>query len=194
MGEVVRLHAAGACCNSAKRSKVTLGTLLAFARSTTAAHLPGGMYPRARQLLTTGASTPMPLATAVVPPSSSMILPADMAAYTSRRVKIVKPHELDGDFCAAAWTIHPMANTAAEIGARLEAMHAALSVSQADVCRATGISENRYSQYVNGKRPLTLDAALKIVGAYGVTLDWLFLGNPAALPAHIHKQLARVAA
>lgn len=72
-------------------------------------------------------------------------------------------------------------------------MHRALDISQADVSRATGIAENRYSQYVKGRRALTLSAALKIVAAYGVTLDWLFLGNPAALPAHIHRKIQRAA-
>lgn len=86
-----------------------------------------------------------------------------------------------------------MADTAKEIGARLEVLHRALEVSQADVCRATGIKENRYSQYVNGKRRLTLAAAIKLVENYGVTLDWLILGNPAALPNHIHRKIQRAA-
>ena len=66
----------------------------------------------------------------------------------------------------------------------------ALEASQADVCRATGLKANRLSQYVSGERPLTLDAAVKICDAYGVTLDWLFLADPSGLPGKLHSKLA----
>lgn len=82
-----------------------------------------------------------------------------------------------------------MASSAAAIGKRLVAMHTALGISQADVCRATGFKENRYSQYVNGVRPLTLGAAMKIADAYGVTLDYLFRGNPGSLPANLQQKI-----
>lgn len=86
-----------------------------------------------------------------------------------------------------------MATSAADIGKRLAALHSALGISQADVCRATGIAKNRYSQYVSGKRTLTLAAGMQIADAYGVTLDWLFRNDPAALPAHLHRKLLRAA-
>jgi transcriptional regulator with XRE-family HTH domain len=86
-----------------------------------------------------------------------------------------------------------MAKSTAEIGRRLDALHAALGVSQADVCRTIGLSSGRYSQYVSGKRKLTLEVATSLVSAYGVTLDWLFLGDASALPQHLHKKLQRAA-
>lgn len=86
-----------------------------------------------------------------------------------------------------------MSGSAKAIGKRLQAMHAGLDVSQADVCRATGLKTNRYSQYVNGERRLTLAAAEKIVDAYPVTLDWLFRGNVAGLSVDTYRKIDRAA-
>ena len=73
---------------------------------------------------------------------------------------------------------------------RLERTLEALGKSQVDVCKATGLSQSRLSQYINGHRELTLDAAVRISDAYGVTLDWLFLADPSGLPGKLHEKLA----
>ena len=73
---------------------------------------------------------------------------------------------------------------------RLQATLDALEVNQADVCKATGLKPNRLSQYMSGERGLTLDAAVKICDAYGLTLDWLFLADPSGLPVKVHGRLA----
>jgi transcriptional regulator with XRE-family HTH domain len=86
-----------------------------------------------------------------------------------------------------------MATSAIEIGRRLVALHDGLGISQAEVCRAIGINPNRYSQYVNGKRQLTLDVAARLVSEYGITLDWLFLGDRAKLPQELREKIRRAA-
>lgn len=45
---------------------------------------------------------------------------------------------------------------------------------QADLVRATGISEVTISRYVNGKRVPTMSNAQKIAEALGVSVDYLF--------------------
>jgi transcriptional regulator with XRE-family HTH domain len=87
-----------------------------------------------------------------------------------------------------------MPSTAKEIGQRLQRMHVALGIIPADVCRATGLSANRYSQYVNGDRRLTEPAAELICDATGVTLDWLFRGNEETLRFQILQKLRATAA
>lgn len=86
-----------------------------------------------------------------------------------------------------------MAKSAADIGKRLVAMHNALGITQADVCRAIDLTSGRYNQYVTGKRLLTLDVAVRLVATYGVTLDWLFLGDVSALPVRLHQKLQTAA-
>lgn len=87
-----------------------------------------------------------------------------------------------------------MGTAAIAVGRRLTAFHAAEGISQAEVCRAIGIKENRYSQYLSGDRKLPVEIALKLKAAYGLSTDWIYGGDTSALPARLHQKLARVAA
>ncbi len=129
----------------------------------------------------------------MVPPSSLMTSWTDMPAVILTSREYVKPNGLEGDISAVLGPTLPMARTAADIGKRLVAMHNALGITQADVCRAIDLTSGRYNQYVTGKRLLTLDVAVRLVAAYGVTLDWLFLGDVSALPVRIHQKLQTAA-
>jgi hypothetical protein len=51
---------------------------------------------------------------------------------------------------------------------------------------------NRYNQYES--RALTIDAAQKICNEYGVTLDWLFLGDRTMLTQRLALEIARIEA
>jgi transcriptional regulator with XRE-family HTH domain len=86
-----------------------------------------------------------------------------------------------------------MVATPKEIGKRLQSMHKALEITQADVCRATGMKPNRYSQYFNGERRLTMDAAIAIADHYPVTMDWLIRGNVETLPMALHRKITHAA-
>lgn len=196
MGDVVRLNHARTSAlarTRASRSNVTAFTLLFFASSTTSVQRSAGMYPRLRQLETTEDSVPSPRETAMVPPSSLMMLSTDIHPQYLTPREYVKPDGLEGDFLAVLGPTLPMAKTAADIGKRLAAMHSALGITQADVCRTIGMASGRYNQYVTGKRLLTLDVAVRLVAAYGVTLDWLFLGDVSALPVRLHQKLQTAA-
>ena len=180
-------------CTDASRSKVIPDKSLRRANSTSAGHQSDGIRPRRRQLETTGASTPIAPATAVVPPSSSMIVATDMEpAYFTPR-EHVKLHEMGGDLPPEMWTIALMAASAIAIGRRLVALHEGLGISQADVCRAIGVAPNRYSQYVNGQRRLTVDVAAQLVREYGVTLDWLYLDDRSKLSQELREKIPRAA-
>ncbi len=76
---------------------------------------------------------------------------------------------------------------------RLKLTQDALEVSGADIHRATGIKPNRWSQYVNNKRPITLEASDKLCDAYGLTLDWIYRADPSGLPHKLHDKLAAIA-
>lgn len=71
-------------------------------------------------------------------------------------------------------------------------MRIALDLTAADLCRRAGIATNTYSQWENAKGRPELDKAIKLVDAFGVTLDWLYLGNAAALPNKLATSIAEL--
>ena len=55
-----------------------------------------------------------------------------------------------------------------------------------------GRAASRYSPYVSGKRLLTLDVAVRLVSEYGVTLDWLYLGDRSKLSQELREKIIRL--
>lgn len=55
-----------------------------------------------------------------------------------------------------------------------------------------GILDSRWSN-MKGGLPLTYEVAEKIVRRYpGITLDWLWFGNPGGLPVQLQRRLAEL--
>lgn len=67
------------------------------------------------------------------------------------------------------------------VGRRLRLTRDVFGLGQSDFCRRAGIPQNAYSQFETGRRMLTLDGALRLVDAYHLTLDWIYLGDPSGL-------------
>jgi transcriptional regulator with XRE-family HTH domain len=62
-------------------------------------------------------------------------------------------------------------------------------MSQADMCRAAGFSSSQWAQYETGERRLSLNAALKLHSIFGVTLDFLYLGDMSGLPVRLAAKI-----
>jgi transcriptional regulator with XRE-family HTH domain len=67
-------------------------------------------------------------------------------------------------------------------------------LSQAEFCRQVGVERNLYNPFEKGRRRITIDVAMKIRDRYGVTLDWIYAGDPRALPSGLYHQLVASAA
>lgn len=65
----------------------------------------------------------------------------------------------------------------AEVGERLALVREALGLRAIDICRELNVGENTYSQWESGRSRPNLDDAIRFCRRYGVTLDWLFLGD-----------------
>jgi transcriptional regulator with XRE-family HTH domain len=65
----------------------------------------------------------------------------------------------------------------------------ALELIDADICRGIGVKPNRWSQYVTGTRRITIEVADKLCDRYNVTLDWIYRGDPSALPLALSKRM-----
>lgn len=54
-----------------------------------------------------------------------------------------------------------------------------------------GINEDRYDKWEKGKALIPADEALKLKRKFGITADWLYFGDEAALPQHIYTELRK---
>ena len=76
-----------------------------------------------------------------------------------------------------------------DIAMRLEALMVALGVNQTAFATLVGISQPALNNYLKALRRPEIDVAIAIQSKTGVTLDWLYLGNRAGLPARLLEVL-----
>ena len=74
-----------------------------------------------------------------------------------------------------------MANRIEGFALRLTKKMAERGVSQADLCRLTGLASSMVSHYCTGQRTPSIAAAIKIAKALNTTVDQLALHNPLQL-------------
>ena len=153
-----------------------------------------GMRPRERQLLTADEPKPVKVATARVPPKASMMSPtvSNMPGECSRFVNKSSLHRMPIVTDCELLPNWGMSRSLKDIASRLEVTREALGLTAADLCRQTGIKPNQWSQFVNPtkKRRITLDAAYKLRDEYGISLDWIYDGDPSNLPARLHSKIS----
>jgi transcriptional regulator with XRE-family HTH domain len=87
-----------------------------------------------------------------------------------------------------------MPETKKTIARRLLRTREALELSQAEFCRQIGVEKNLYNPFEKGRRRITLDIAFLIRARYGVSLDWIYCGDPSHLPAFLAERLRADAA
>jgi len=87
-----------------------------------------------------------------------------------------------------------MPMTPKNAGWRLLRTREALELSQAEFCRQIGVERNLYNPFEKGRRRITIDVAMKIRDRYGITLDWIYAGDPHALPSGLYHKLVASAA
>ena len=75
------------------------------------------------------------------------------------------------------------------IAKRLRATREALGMKQAEFAERADIPNNTYNQYEQAKGRPSLDFAFKLRDTYGLTLDWIYDGDPSGLPHRIAKNL-----
>jgi len=138
-----------------------------------------GIEPRAFQLLTAPLVTPTSSAVAVVPPNAATILSTERSMFDTS-LRSVNMSSVD----AGAIDYHPQfgsnggMDSKEQIGERLAFLLKAKGRSAADICRLIDIDVARWSLYKNGQRLLDLEVAARLCDYLGVTLDFLYRGNP----------------
>lgn len=133
--------------------------------------------------------TPMPVIseTGFKPPSAAKISSTvlSMGGNYPRSVEVVNGHALEIDSALANDHSVSVTITAERTATRLLMLREHLGITQAEFARSVAISPTRMNNFETGFRRLTLDVASKICDRYGVTLDWLYRGDPSGLPTRL---------
>lgn len=70
----------------------------------------------------------------------------------------------------------------APVGRRLRLTRGALRLNQREFASRAGIATNTYGQYETGTRLISPKRAVDLCEQYGLTLDWIYRGDPGNLP------------
>lgn len=69
-----------------------------------------------------------------------------------------------------------------DIGARIAIAAVFMGVSRREFASRINASESGVSRWITGSKRITLDAALALRRETGLSLDWIYEGDPSNLP------------
>jgi transcriptional regulator with XRE-family HTH domain len=75
------------------------------------------------------------------------------------------------------------------IAQRLIATREAVGLKQSEFAKRAGIPVNTYNQYERAVSQPRIDYAFALCDTYGVTLDWIYNGDPSGLPYRLTQEL-----
>jgi transcriptional regulator with XRE-family HTH domain len=76
-----------------------------------------------------------------------------------------------------------------EVGQRLVLARDALRLKAVDLATNLKISQQRLSNYERGERPFDLELAMELSRRYGITMDYIYRGDPRGLPLEIYQRI-----
>ena len=162
----------------------------------------GGNRPAFRQLETDCGLRLVSSAVLKVPPRASMMSsvvncmtpnympnedrsrPAMLPGYEYPQA--LEPEMLHPDMIGGEPTSTP------DVAARLRSSRLALKLTQARLCIIAGIATNAWNNVENGRSRISVDAAIKLCQATGLTLEWIYRGVRVGLPVSIAEALREV--
>jgi transcriptional regulator with XRE-family HTH domain len=87
-------------------------------------------------------------------------------------------------------TPNPHRRTLDAIASRLRVTREALGIKkQKEFAERAGISPNTYNQWEKGRVYPDLQYMIRLRDEYGISLDWIYLGDPSGLPYQIARLL-----
>jgi transcriptional regulator with XRE-family HTH domain len=83
-------------------------------------------------------------------------------------------------------------HTPEAVGKRLILTRRALGFEkQKEFAERAGIAASAYNQWETGTKFPGVRSALLLCNEYGLTLDWIYRGDPSGLPYHVAKLLTK---
>jgi transcriptional regulator with XRE-family HTH domain len=83
------------------------------------------------------------------------------------------------------------ATSRAAVAARLTVTREALGLTQAALCRLTGIPTNAWNNAETDDNRISVDNAIRLSVATGVSLDWIYRGVRVSLPEKILEYVVK---
>jgi len=80
-----------------------------------------------------------------------------------------------------------------DIAVRLKLARKAWGMNQASWCRTIGIDQQAWNNYERGLRRISLDQAIKICQATGISLDWIYRGLTGGMAFNLAAKLQQQA-
>lgn len=153
------------------------------------------ILPLALQLLTAEGPSPVSRAAAAGPSNASITSSTveSMPQSSSRGVNLSSLHGLELERGPVVHSNRRMAESLKSLGNRLKHTREALGLSAAELCKTIDCKPNRWSQYENGERKITLEIADRLCDEFGLTLDWIYRNDPAMLPHAIRVKIRHAA-
>lgn len=78
------------------------------------------------------------------------------------------------------------------IGQRLQKTREALGVTAEAAAHVAGVTRSAWSNYEAGARPPPALAIQRFCLRFGISTDWILLGNPSTLPAGLAEKLETI--
>lgn len=76
-----------------------------------------------------------------------------------------------------------------EVGQRLVLARDALGLKAIQMAISLKISAQRLSNYERGQRPFDLELAMELSRKHGITMDYIYRGDPRSLPLEIFQRI-----
>jgi transcriptional regulator with XRE-family HTH domain len=76
-----------------------------------------------------------------------------------------------------------------DVARRLILSRLAMNMQPGEFADRAGLTQSNYSQYENLWRSLSIRAAMKLCTVYGLTLDWLYRGDPSGLSIRLNSAI-----
>ena len=72
---------------------------------------------------------------------------------------------------------------------RVRLTRAALELSQAEICRQTGITTSAWNNSETGDNRLSVNDTYKLRQVFKITSDWIYFGDKSGLPYALVKKI-----
>lgn len=80
----------------------------------------------------------------------------------------------------------------AGMGRRLTLLRLALGLNQREMAEKFNCAPPRWNSYEKGRTPIQIQEAIQLAQSYGVSLDWLYRGDPAMMPLHLIEKIDQI--
>ncbi len=98
-----------------------------------------------------------------------------------------------GTYCSVGMDENGPASTK-NVAARLTMTREALGLSQAEICRRSGIAKSAWNNAETADNRLSLNDAIRLWEAFEIDLRWTFLGKIGGLPHDLAKKVEKLMA